>query len=447
MSNAYVIVLTGNIVNFVAGTVLTWSSPELDKLANDTETPFRYPIDEDERSWISSLFPLGSIFGPFIFGYLADVIGRKNTLLTCGVPFVVCYLLMAFGTEIWIFYLARFFLGVVLGGVFTVIPMYVGEVAEDTNRGALGSMMNVFLCSGLFFAYCVGPYTSVMVFNLILAVFAIIFLPTFYFLSPETPQYFISKGKYKEARESMQKIRGSTVNVDYELDAIQKKSKEDGKGNIMDIYRSKALTKALGISVGLVFFQQFSGINAVLFYAQTIFKKAGTSIKPEICSIIIGGVQFGTSFLTPLIADRLGRKVLLLVSAVGMVIAEVPLGIYCYLDSHGTNMSSVSFLPIVCLIAYIITYNFGFGPLPWAVMGEIFPANVKSIASSITAGFCWFCGFLIAKYFAAISDAIGMGPSFWIFSGFCAAAIPFTMFFVVETQGKNVDEIQKELDS
>ncbi|KAJ8931868.1 hypothetical protein NQ314_015134 [Rhamnusium bicolor] len=436
-----------NIICFVVGTCLSWTSPILPKLEDPEKTPFDEALSTEQTSWISALLPLGAVLGPFIFGYLADRIGRKNTLLVCGVPFLISYLLLAFGKLVGLYYAARFISGLSLGGVFTVVPMYIGEIAENSNRGALVSMMNVFLCFGLLFSYSIGPYVSILLYNLILAIFPGIYLVLFFFLAPESPHYYVSKHEHDLAKSALQRIRGSdSQSLEKELIDIQTKIKEEGYATFFDIFKSKGLIKAFIISTCLVAFQQLSGINVVLFYAQTIFEEAGTSLAPEACSIIIGGVQFGTSFISPLLADRLGRKILLYFSAIGMVVSEVPLGLYSYLNDHGTDVSSISFLPILCLIAYIITYNSGFGPLPWAIMGELFPSNVKSFASSSTAAVCWFFGFLITKYFKSISDSIGMGPSFWIFSGFCLAAIPFCIFYVFETKGKSFQEIQDALN-
>ncbi|KAJ8920255.1 hypothetical protein NQ315_011916 [Exocentrus adspersus] len=448
MSYVYVAAFTGNIISFIAATCLTWTSPILSQLQDKDKTPFSSVLTDDETSWISSLLPLGAVFGPFVYGYLADKIGRKFTLLICGTPFLVAFLLLAFGKALWMYYIARFISGMSVGGVFTVMPMYVGEIAEDSNRGALGSTMNVFICSGLLFTYSVGPYVSMVALNLTLALFPAAYLVLFFLLGPESPHYYVSKHRNEEAKAALQKIRGGGEEaVDKELSQIQEKIKEEGRGTFFDIFKSKGLTKAFIISLGLVGFQQFSGINAVLFYASTIFEDAGTSLDSNICSIIIGLTQFLTSFVTPLIVERLGRKVLLLFSAVGMMVSEVPLGVYCFLNDKGNDVSAISFLPILCLITYIITYNTAYGPLPWAIMGELFPANVKSIASSVTAAFCWFLAFLITKYFKAVSDAIQIGPSFWIFAGFCAAAIPFSFFYVIETKGKSLKEIQDILNS
>ncbi|CAH0555873.1 unnamed protein product [Brassicogethes aeneus] len=446
MSFTHVAASIGNLIGFVAGTALTWTSPELSKLENADETPLDkvYSKDSAEITWLGALMSLGAIFGPIIFGFLVNKIGRKWSILILAPPFILCYGLLAFSANMTCFLLARLVVGLGVGGVFTVLPMYLSEIATDANRGVLGASMNCFICFGIFFSYAVGPYMSWMYFNLLLTIFPCIFLPLFFIFAPETPHYLLGKGEYQAARESLDKLRGGE-SAD-ELEVIKKMLESTGEGSFFEIFTNKGNKKALIMSLGLVGFQQFSGIDAVLFFAQDIFTGAGVDLAPEICSILVGLTQFGTSFVTPLLTDLLGRKILLVASAVGMLMAEVPLGLFFYLKDDDQDVSNIRFLPILCLIFYILTYNSGYGPLPWSVSAELFPSNVKSTASTFTASFCWFIGFLITLIFSSISNSIGSGPAFWIFSGFVAAAIPFSMFYVIETKGKNMADIQAILN-
>ncbi|KAJ8931869.1 hypothetical protein NQ314_015135 [Rhamnusium bicolor] len=279
-----------------------------------------------------------------------------------------------------------------------------------------------------------------MTFNLILAIFPGIFLVLFYFLAQESPHYYNSSPKYDLT------ILALEINKENELIDLERDIKEERAETFSDVWKSKGLIKAFIISIVLMTFQQFSGINAVLFYSQSIFQEAHTTLEPAVCSIIIGCVQFGTSFVTPPLVDRLGRKILLVFSAIGMIISEVHLGVYTYLKDHDKDVSSISFVPIICLMLYIISFNSGFGPLPWTIMGELFPSKVKSIASSLTASFSWFLAFLITKYFKPVSESIGMGSSFFIFSACCVISIPFCILYVVETKGKSFQEIQTALN-
>lgn len=432
------------------GLSLTWSSPIIPKLNNATrldENPFGEVITDQQESWIGSLLALGAVFGPFAFGFLADAIGRKYTLLASAVPLFACYLLLAFAEIVELYYVARFIMGLALGGVFTVIMMYIGEVSEVHNRGLLSSAFNCFLVLGLFVTYILGAYLSIKVFNIICAIIPAIFFVVFLLFIPESPAYLISKNKHELAHDNLRKLRvASSKEIENELEVMRQEVEKSREGHLRDLFVNRGLLKALTISVGLVSFQQLSGINVVLFYANTIFEASGSSIPSEVSAIIIGAVQFVSSFITPFIVDRLGRRILFIFSAFGMLISEAVLGVYFYLSKEtDTDVDSISWLPVVCLVLYIITYNCGFGPLPWAIMGEIFPSNVRSVASATTSSVCWLLGFILTKFFGQVSDEIGMAGSFWIFAGFCLIAAVFVITYVPETKGKTLAQIHAEL--
>lgn len=448
----YAAVCVGNLVALTAGIGLGWTSPVIPKLNNPLhldQNPFGRLITDEEESWIGSLLAFGAIFGPFAAGFSADRFGRKKTLLfVCGVPFLVSFLMLAFGKCVVLYYVGRFLSGFGVGAVFTVLPNFNSEVAEDSIRGAISSSMNVFVVLGPLFAYAVGPFTSIMVFSIICAIIPACFIVLFYFMVPESPYYLLSINDSVGAMKSLKSFRGtsdSAVNKELQNMKITVESAMSDQGSFMDLFKSKGLVKALIISMALVGFQQFSGINIVLFYSQTVFEATGSSIPSDISPMIVGGVQVIASCITPLIVDRAGRKLLHIVSATGMLLSQVPLGLYFYLQTNGTDVQGVFWLPILCLNVYIAFYNFGFGPLPWTVMAEIFPANIKSSASTATASFCWVLGFIVTKFFSAVTEQIGMGGTFWLFSGFCLLAIIFVFTIVIETKGKSFQEIQEIL--
>lgn len=192
----------------LSGSSFTWSSPVLPKLLNNTTSPFGRSISPDEATWISSLVPLGAAIGPFILAYMADKFGRKITLLFLGVPFLLSHLILAFGNIVELFYVARFIIGLSAGGTFTIMPNYAGEIADKSIRGALGSTISIATCAGLLLSYSLGPYVSIMVFNLVLAMISVVFLGLFFFLGVECPQYFISRKEYGLAEHALRKIRG-----------------------------------------------------------------------------------------------------------------------------------------------------------------------------------------------------------------------------------------------
>lgn len=434
------------MAGFVCGTSFGWTSPEIPKMKipHESGNPLLLPLTKSEESWIGSLLPVGATLGPFIAGLTADKIGRKNTLLAGIIPFIVAYAIAAYASHPLLFCLMRFLCGLAVGVVFTVLPMYIGEIAEDEVRDSLGSFMQLFIVVGLLFSYCLGPYMSIMAFNIACIVSPCIFLIVFYLFIPESPYYLIRTDK-EAAEQALMKLRSkSQEGVQDELNDIKTSVDETlaNKASFSDIFKSKGLTKALTISVGLVSLQQLSGINIVLFYAQDIFTDAGSTIPADISTIIIGIVQVFASGATPIVVEKKGKRYLLLLSAVGMAVSQGALAVFFYIKTGGSNVSSIAWLPVTSLVAYIITYCLGFGPLPWAVMGELFPGNIKSIASTVTAAGCWFLGFVITKYFSFVSELIGTAGSFGIFALCCVGAAVFVYKCVPDTSGKSLQEIQ-----
>lgn len=123
------------------------------------------------------------------------------------------------------------------------------------------------------------------------------------------------------------------------------------------------------------------------------------------------------------------------------------MGAYFYLDAiNSSAVGSIGWLPVVSLIVFVTVYCVGFGPLPWAVLAEMFPANIKGIASSMCASTCWVFGFLVTKFFSQMSDALGIHWSFWIFGILCGVAFFFVLFCVIETKGMSLQDIQNRLN-
>ncbi|KAJ0170753.1 hypothetical protein K1T71_013525 [Dendrolimus kikuchii] len=440
----YIIAGIANIAITCTGYSMGWTSPVNIKLNDTSLSPLEYKVTDDEISWIASLLTIGAIFGPFFGGFAASKIGRKWGLLSSVIPLLVGWVLIAFATNVGMIYAGRIFWGLAVGMLFTVSPMYCAEIATDEVRGALGSFLQVFVVIGFLLVYVVGPFSTYYVIAYVGLAFVAAFAILFYFM-PESPIYYLSKDDIDSAADCLATIRGkSRAGVQAELDkmAAEVKASMEKTATLADVFRGSNF-KAFYISCALVTFQQFSGINAVLFYMTTIFNAAGASLDSAIATIIIGTVQVLASLVTPLVVDRLGRRLLLLVSSCGTAVGLGLLAMFFILSDNGSPVAeSIGFLPLLALILFIITYCWGLGPLPWAVMSELFPIEVKAIASPIATAYCWGLSFLVTRFFNPVVDAIGMGPAFLIFGVCCVISFFFTLFFVPETKGKSFQEIQ-----
>lgn len=442
--------LTVNLLTLCGGLSIGWTSPVLPKLTNPNRTdenPLGHVISENEESWITAVLMLGPIPGSYPWGILSDQIGRKWTLTLVGIPLIVSYIILATAKSVVWFLIARFLIGFTFGGAIGVLFVYIGEIADVRNRGKLLSFYTNFLTFGLLLAYILGAYLSVVAFSLIAAAIPTLFLCLFVVFGVESPVYLLKKDRRNEAFEILKKLRVGPENdvetelVDWEIEVITSR-----RGNLKDLLSNRVLIKGLALTTTLMLFQQLSGINVVLAYAQGIFETAGSSLPTELSAILIGSIQFLASFTTPLLVDRLGRKILFVVSTVGLSITQTALGAYFYVsDSTSINVENFSWLPVLVLVLFIVSYNSAFNVLPFTVAGEIFPSNVRSTAVATAALVDSATAFVVSLLFMTMRAWIGSAGSFWLFAGFCVLALVFVVVFLPETKGKTLEQIHKKL--
>lgn len=433
---------------FSTGIAVGFTSPIIPKLRGEVDpanNPLPYAITPEEESWVVGLFLLGATFAPFLTAFTGDRIGRKRTLQLFMIPGIASFIWVAFSTEVYHFCLARFLMGLGFGSSFSMLPMYVAEIAEDHNRGALGCFMTFFVCSGILFVYVVGPLLTVKIFSLICVFPPCLFLVLFTLFIPESPYYLLAKNDKIAAEASLEKLRNkSSSKIHKELMEIAENVEESfaNKASVMDLFKSKGLFRGFLTIMGLMLFQQLSGINVVLSYMQSIFSASGTSIPADLSAIIVAVFQILTLLITVAIVDKLGRRILLLLSALGSCLSHAALGAFFFLQSLDYDVSSIFWLPIASLILFIVAFNLGFASIPWAVMGELFPANIKMVASTFACSLSMLFAFITSTFFPYLTAMIGISKSFWLFGGFCAVGFAFVYFVVPETKGKSLQEIQ-----
>lgn len=430
-----------------AGSMLGWSSPVSFKIRQDNFTYYDFEVTELQIDWISSIINLGAAAVCFPIGLIMDSIGRKKTMLCLVLPFTVGWLLITFGSSVGMLIAGRFITGIAGGAFCVTAPAYTSEIAQDSIRGTLGSYFQLMIVIGILFSYVVGSYTSIFVFNILCTCIPIVFGIVFFFM-PESPSYLVVKNKDEEAKKALIKLRGRNYDVDHELQLLQRKAEEARNNPVAftSAITKKTAIKALIICYSLMLFQQLSGINAVIFNTAAIFESAGASIDPSIATIIIGVIQVIATFTSTLVVDRLGRRILLLLSALIMCVCSTSLGVFFFLkDAHGDDSSivlAIGWLPLVALSLFIIAFSLGFGPIPWMMAGELCMIDIKAFVGSTAGTFNWLLSFTVTSTFNSLNQAIGAGQVFWMFAGIMLVGFVFIFFVVPETKGKSVDEIQ-----
>ncbi|XP_065556829.1 facilitated trehalose transporter Tret1-like isoform X2 [Artemia franciscana] len=421
------------------GAAIGWSSPASPQLA---EPPLS--LSSSDISLIGSIINIGALIGAVGGGIVINKIGRKATAIYVSPIFALGFLLVGFGNNVPMILAGRLLCGLGGGTTSVAAPVYVGEIATSNRRGLLGSGFQLMVVTGILLGYFVGAFVTWWWLSIISGFIPLMFMIAMMFV-PESPVYLISKNDENGAKKALQWLRGAHYGIGTELEEIKHSIAEQNARSITfrDLFESSVLKPFL-ICVALMFFQQFSGINAALFNLNIIFSASGGDMDSNTQSCIVGIVQVAATVVSSVLVDRAGRKILLISSAFVMAVCLVALGVFFYFQENDPALAAnLGWLPLVSLIIYIIFFSFGFGPLPWALMGELLPGHVKGLASSLVSGFNWGLAFIITLVFDMLVSAIQMYGVFWLFAGFTVLAGFFVLFLVPETKGKSLDEIQR----
>ncbi|KAL1514283.1 hypothetical protein ABEB36_003564 [Hypothenemus hampei] len=441
----YLSVIIAYLTAFTSGMSVSWTSPVIPKFKTE-ENPFNHTVSTTQVATLTSFLPLGAITGPILAGYIADRYGRKFTMMLLGFPSMIGFCILAFAKMIELWYLARFLLGIGVGCYFAICPMYVAEISQNHNRAKFGCLFGVFITLGLFYPFSVGPHLIISLYAMTCNIPLVIFIIVFGMFMPETPVFLLSKGKIKEAENALVKLRKKKpIEVQDEITEILNAVESQGKGGFRELLSSQPAKHAMLICIGLVLLQELSGIHPMMAYLKPIFQASGTKISPDLSTVIFGVSQISSNFITALIVEKVGRRILYLVSAIGCGIACAILGTYFFLQTKQVDLETVFWIPLTCMVAYMIFFSCGLGPLAWSIVGEIFPSNVKGIGSGLTVCISFSASFLVLMMFPIVSEAASMAAPFWMYTVVIIIGLFFIYFKVPETRGMTLAEIQETL--
>ncbi|KAK9883526.1 hypothetical protein WA026_001701 [Henosepilachna vigintioctopunctata] len=427
----------------VYGVNLSWTSPMVKKLNSTEDNPLDRILTVDESSWVATIPTLGSIIGCLIYGALGQMLSRKAVLTSVGIPFAAFYITMAFAKNIWLLYFLRFISGVSGGGLVTMIPLYLGEIAKPKVRGRIFLLSSIASNAGYLITYSTAPFIPFFWYHIAMAILPMIFLVIFPIFAIESPYYIIRKDPVR-AETILKQLREKN-DVTEEFHRMKMGIQEMSEKSFVSILTTKGSRKALIISLGVATFFMLAGIMIVLTYTQLIMDSAGGAWTPEINTIIVSVFQVIVSVASTTVTDRYGRKPLLAISFGVISLSEITLGTYFILKYNGTDVTSVvKWLPILCMVLFVAASSFaGIAP---SLTGELFPMKTRDFAMAINIVYTGGLGFLTTFFFQRLQNAIGIGQSFLIFAGFAACAVIFVLTVLVETRGKSLEQIQDELN-
>ncbi len=393
-----------------------------------------------EQGWLVASAIVGSIFGAAANGYLADLYGRKKIIIATALVFIIGSLLCGWApTSGWLIF-SRIIIGVAVGMISFVAPIYLSEIAPEKIRGTLVSFYQLALTAGILLSYLVNRLFANTEYNWRWmlgagALPAIILLIGILFLH-DTPRWLISKNRIPEAKKVFKQITNEQ-NVDHHIAEIEKTLAESSKKNKLSW--QKWMLMPIFVGVGLMFVQICTGINTVIYFAPTIFKLAGfaDNIGAIYATIGIGFVNFFMTFVAIAYTDRFGRKPLLYIGLCGMLISLLSLSWSFSLGEEG------KWLAVASLVVYIASFAMSLGPICWIMVSEIMPLKIRGLAMSTATASNFIFNSIIVFSFLPLLDYIGNSATFLIFSGITILSIIFVYFFVPETKGISLEKIEK----
>lgn len=289
-------------------------------------------LTTSQFSTFSSLLTIGAMVGAILSGRTADFLGRKGALRVSSACYVVGWLMISLLKNAWLLYIGRLLTGYGAGLTSYTVPVYIAEITPKNLRGGLTTTNQLSITIGILIAYLLGMLVEWRLLAIIGIIPCILLVSGLFFI-PESPRWLAKVGHDKEFEEALQALRGKDCDVSDEAAEIREYVEELGnlpRAKILDLFRLKYMHSVV-VGVGLMVFQQFGGINAVMFYASEIFKDAGFS-SSNMASVAVAALQVPMTAIGALLMDKSGRRPLLMVSAGGMSIGCSLVGVSFYLQ-------------------------------------------------------------------------------------------------------------------
>lgn len=399
------------------------------------------------QEFIVSILLIGAAAGAVLSGYLADRISRRNTKIISGAIYVVGALGCALSVNTAMLLGFRFLLGLSVGTASFVAPMYISEVAPPKARGGLTSFNQLAVTAGILISYLVNfafkDVTGNWRWMLGLAVVPGAALALGMMTVPKTPRWLAEHGRDDEARQVLTRLRRNMpdADVDDELDEIRRTVREGRQARASDLWGP--LRPLLVVGLALAIFQQFVGVNTVIYYAPTILEQTGLRADQAVTQALsVGITNLLFTIAAVLLLDRVGRRPLLLIGTVGLGIGLAVLAIYF---GVGALSAGAPWLALSALIFYIACFAIGLGPVFWLMISEIFPLHLRGKAMSITTVANWLANFLVSATFLSLIGAIGQVGTFVLYAALAVVAVATFARMVPETKERSLEDIQEDL--
>lgn len=420
-----------------------------------------FELDAGMKGWVVGSALIGCFFGAVISGPISNAIGRKYSLIISAILFS----LSAWGSglpgflpeSVSLLVVFRLLGGLGIGIASMNAPTYIAEIAPAKIRGTLVSYYQLAIVVGFFIVFLVTYFIGntateaeniqygwrYMLWSELVPSLSFLFL---LFFVPKSPRWLALKGQKSKALDVLVKIHGKEL-AQIEFHEIENSIEKDSGKVKLNIF-AKGVFSIIVIGTVLSVLQQFTGINAVLYYGADIFEQALGFGQEDVLAqqVLLAGVNLLFTFVAMATVDRFGRKPLIYIGAVGMLTGFLMLGF--------TLMNNqVGILSLVGVLLFIASFAMSMGPVVWVILSEMFPNNMRSIAMSIAVAAQWAANYVVTQSFPLVAESEVNNSEYWngslpyfIFSVFILAIIFFTYKYIPETKGKTLEELEDMWD-
>lgn len=404
----------------------------------------QFNLPDFQWGMIISATVLGALVGALLCGRISDKIGRHSLILYSSIGFIIGSFLTAFCVDFISLTVGRFVLGFCIGIASFSSPLYISEISPAKNRGALVLLNGIALTAGEAISFLVGYFLhdmSSQSWRWMFLTGAIPAIALFVGMSfmPKSPRWLVSKNEISKAKDILYKIRPSEE-ARTELTEIIHNVQMQKTVRWNELF-SKKMQPVLMIGLALGIFQQFSGVNTIMYYGPAIFKISCFN-SYAICifsTFIMGLVNTAFTIITMFLVDKIGRRVLMLM---GTCVSSISLMVIGYFFCQ--HMSS-KYVILFFMMTYIAGYCISVGSLFWLIISEIYPLRVRGLAVSFVTAIQWGANLIVAFTFLPLINFLGLGITFFIYAGMCSFSFLFTLLYLPETKGVPLEKIENNL--
>jgi SP family sugar:H+ symporter-like MFS transporter len=407
---------------------------------------------------------LGAAAGALVCGRVAERYGRLPAMRVAAVLFLIGAVGSGLADSLVILVVFRVIGGVAVGMASVIAPTYIAEIAPARIRGRLGSLQQLAIVTGIFLAllvdYALATAAGGSQSNLGLGLvawrwmFLSMVVPALLygglaFTIPESPRYLVAKRRLDEARSVLRRVLGN-IDLGAKVEQIKETLQREGRPSIRDLRGPRfGLLPIVWVGIALSVFQQFVGINVIFYYSSVLWQAAGFNESNSlIITVITGAVNVVTTLVAIASIDRFGRKPLLIIGSIGMIVTLGALAVVFGTATLKTGpMGPMPVLtgaakPIALIAANVYVFAFGmsWGPVVWVLLGESFPNKIRAAALSLAAGAQWVANWVVTISFPPLKDA-GLGLAYGIYTTFAVLSLLFVLKFIRETKGVELEEM------